>query len=171
MKMATLNISLPVPMATFVRAQCERDDGNVSEYFRSLVRVVLDANVVASGVCWDGEAYLCLVKLARQQAFAFATEATLTEIKEMTVRLVREKRPRHNAAGRLTWYLSRVRLVSPAPLGKQRSRDWKDDPYLAAALAAGAECLVTYDQDLLVLGKPFGIEIVKPNELLRRLHG
>ncbi len=117
--MATLNISLPGPMEAFVRAQCERDYGNVSEYFRTLVRekmkheieadlrflkstqvrcaagslrsrmsrkswrcrngsertspvrVVLDANVVASGVCWDGEAYLCLVKLARRHAFAF----------------------------------------------------------------------------------------------------
>ena len=38
MKMATLNISLPAPMAAFVRAQCERDCGNVSEYFRTLVR-------------------------------------------------------------------------------------------------------------------------------------
>ncbi len=135
------------------------------------MRVVLDANVVASGVCWDGEAYLCLVKLARRQAFAFATEETLAETKEVAIRLVREKRPKHNATGRLTWYMSRVRLVSPAPLGKQRSRDRKDDPYLSAALAAGAECLVTYDHDLLVLGKPFGIEIIKPSEFLRRLPG
>ncbi|MEK7685167.1 MAG: type II toxin-antitoxin system ParD family antitoxin [Verrucomicrobiota bacterium] len=38
MKMATLNISLPGPMEAFVRAQCDRDYGNVSEYFRTLVR-------------------------------------------------------------------------------------------------------------------------------------
>jgi hypothetical protein len=37
MKMATLNASLPAPMAAFVRAQCERDYGNLSEYFRTLV--------------------------------------------------------------------------------------------------------------------------------------
>ena len=37
------------------------------------MRVVLDANVIASGVCWDGEAYLCLVKLARRHALAFGT--------------------------------------------------------------------------------------------------
>jgi putative PIN family toxin of toxin-antitoxin system len=135
------------------------------------VRVVLDANVVASGVCWDGEAYLCLVKLARRQACAFGTEETLAETKEVTVRLIREKRPRHNAAVRLTWYLDRVRVVTAAPLGKPRSRDRKDDPYLAAALAAKAACVVTYDRDLLALGKPFGIEMVKPAEFLRRLPG
>ena len=135
------------------------------------MRVVLDANVVASGACWDGEAYLCLVKLARRQAFAFGTEETMAETKEVTIRLIRQKRPKHNAAGRLTWYLSRVGIVTPASLGKPRSRDRKDDPYLAAALAAEAKCLVTYDHDLLVLGKPFGIEIVKPAEFLRRLPG
>lgn len=135
------------------------------------MRVVLDANVVASGVCWDGEAYLCLVKLARRQAFAFGTEETLAETKEVTIRLIRQKRLQHNAAARLTWYLSRVRVVTAAPLGKQRSRDAKDDPYLAAALAAEAECVVTYDYDLLALGKPFGVEMVKPGEFLRQLPG
>ena len=135
------------------------------------MRVVLDANVIASGVCWDGEASLCLVKLARRHAFAFGTEETLAETKEVTVRLIRQKRPKHNAAGRLTWCLSRVRRVTAAPLGKQRSRDAQDDAYLSAALAAEAKCLVTYDRDLLILGKPFGIEIVKPAEFLRRFPG
>jgi predicted nucleic acid-binding protein len=64
-----------------------------------------------------------------------------------------------------------VRVVNPAPLGKQRSRDRTDDACLSAALAAHAKCLVTYDHDLLALGKPFGIEIVKPAEFLRRLLG
>ncbi|MBU6401824.1 MAG: putative toxin-antitoxin system toxin component, PIN family [Verrucomicrobia bacterium] len=135
------------------------------------MRVVLDANVIASGVCWDGEAYLCLVKLARRQAFAFGTEETLAETQEVTIRLIRQKRPKHHAAARLTWYLSRVRVVTPAPLGKQRSRDWKDDPYLSAALAAQAKSVMTYDRDLLVLGRPFGLEIIKPAEFLRRLPG
>jgi hypothetical protein len=47
MKMATLNISVPAPMAAFVRAQCERDCGNVSEYFRSLVREKMSREIEA----------------------------------------------------------------------------------------------------------------------------
>jgi len=38
MKMDTMNISLPKPMAEFVRQNVERDYGNSSEYFRDLVR-------------------------------------------------------------------------------------------------------------------------------------
>jgi predicted nucleic acid-binding protein len=43
----------------------------------------------------------------------------------------------------LDWYCDHVKLVKPAPLGKQRSRDTKDDPYLACALAAEAKIVVT----------------------------
>ena len=38
MKMDTMNISLPKPLAEFVRQKVGRDYGNVSEYFRDLVR-------------------------------------------------------------------------------------------------------------------------------------
>ena len=65
------------------------------------------------------------------------------------------------------WYLEKVHLVEPASLGKLRSRDPRDDPYLAAALSARA-VIVTYDKDLLDLGKPFGVEILRPSAFLKR---
>ena len=49
----------------------------------------------------------------------------------------------------------------------QRSRDPKDDPVLACALAARADYLIRNDRDLLTLGTPFGIAIVTPAEFLR----
>jgi putative PIN family toxin of toxin-antitoxin system len=135
------------------------------------MRVVIDANVVASGVLWHGEGFLVLVRMARRQIMAFGTEATLAETRETCLRLIQLKAPRHNAAGRLTWYLDQVRLVTPAPLGKQRSRDARDDIYLAAALGARARCVVTHDKDLLNLEKPFGVETISPAPLLQRLKG
>ncbi len=45
-------------------------------------------------------------------------------------------------------------------------RDPKDDPVLAAALGARATYLVSYDRDLLDLGKPFGIQCVSPRAFL-----
>ena len=131
------------------------------------MRVVFDANVVVAGVCWQGEGWLCLLKLARRQAFAYGTETTLEETRETAVRVIREQRPKHPAAVRLTWYLERVRRVEAAPMGKQRSRDASDDPYLSAALAAKAAVIVTYDHDLLALEKPFGIAIIRPARFLQ----
>ena len=131
------------------------------------MRVVFDANVVVAGVCWQGEGWLCLVKLARRQAFAYGTIETLEESRETALRLIHQRQPPHNAAARLTWYLDRVRRVDPAPLGKRRSRDPKDDPYLAAALTAQVKVIVSYDHDLLALDKPFGIQIVRPAKFLQ----
>ena len=131
------------------------------------MRVVFDNNVVVGAVGWDGEAYHCLVQLAHRSAIAYASETTLIEARETCARLIREEKFSHNATARLNWYLSVVRVVDPAPLGKQRSRDATDDPYLAVALAARADFIVSYDKDLLEMEKPFGIEIIRPAMFLK----
>lgn len=131
------------------------------------MRVVLDANVVFAGAGWRGEAHSCLVALAHRRVIAFATDDVLEELRGLAAE--RGFKARHSPATILRWYCSTVKIVEPSPLGKQRSRDPKDDPYLACALAAGAKTVVSRDEDLLSPGKPFGIEIVTPRELLTRL--
>jgi putative PIN family toxin of toxin-antitoxin system len=131
------------------------------------VRVVLDANVVFAGVGWRGEAHNCLLAMAKRRITVFATLEILAEVRALVAeRGSKFKYMPHNL---LPWYYDRVKLVEPAPLGKQRSRDVKDDPYLACALAAGAKVIVSRDDDLLALEKPFGIQILTPRELLTRL--
>lgn len=134
------------------------------------MKAVLDAGVVFSGAGWRSESHLCLVALARRRVQAFATAATLAELQGLVSRKQRLF-PRPSAALTiLEWYYSAVSVVLPAPLGKGRSRDAKDDPYLAAALSAQAGCIVSRDEDLLALGKPFGVSILTPRAFLNRLH-
>ncbi|MBM3882404.1 MAG: putative toxin-antitoxin system toxin component, PIN family [Verrucomicrobia bacterium] len=59
--------------------------------------------------------------------------------------------------------------VIPVPLGRSVCRDPKDDKFIEAALAAGAQTLIARDPDLTVLRKPFGIEILTPRAWLARL--
>jgi predicted nucleic acid-binding protein len=131
------------------------------------MRVVFDAGVVFSGAGWRGEAHLCLLAMARRRVIAFATIQTLEELRRVADQI--GFKARHSPHAILDWYYGAVKMVAPVPLGKQRSRDVKDDPYLACALAAFAGLIVSRDQDLLVLGKPFGVEIITPRELLTRL--
>jgi predicted nucleic acid-binding protein len=133
------------------------------------VKVVFDAGVVFSGAGWRGEAHLCLVAMARRRVRAFATEETIAELTELMGE--RGDRGSHSPSAIVAWYLDNVKRVEAAPLGKQRSRDVKDDPYLACALGAGAKLIVSRDEDLLTLGEPFGIEIITPRQLLARLAG
>jgi len=131
------------------------------------VRVVLDANVVFAGVGWRGEAHSCLLAMVRRRITVFATLEILDEVRVLVAE--RGSKFKHKPHNLLTWYYERVKLVEPALLGKQRSRDAKDDPYLACALAAGAKYIVSHDDDLLALQKPFGIQIHTPRELLTQL--
>src|SRR2546425_1450098 len=131
------------------------------------MKAVFDAGVVFSGAGWRGEAHLCLVAMARRRIIAFATTGTLAEL-QRTMDQIRFKTP-HSPYTILDWYYRTVKIVSPAPLGKQRSRDSQADPYLACALGAKAKVIISRDQDLLSLQKPFGIEIISPRDFLKRL--
>lgn len=133
------------------------------------MKVVFDAGVIFSAAGSRGEAHRCLVAMARRRVKAFATEQTINELTELVAE--RGNRGSHSPSAIVTWYLDHVKRVEPSPLGKQRSRDLKDDPYLACALGAGAKIIVSRDEDLLTLGKPFGIEIITPRDLLTRLAG
>ncbi len=131
------------------------------------MKVVFDAGVVFAGAGWRGEVHHCLLAMAHRRVVAYATEETLQELSNLFAD--RGDRAKHPLATALSWYQDNVKRAEPAPLGKQRSRDVKDDPYLACALGAGAKIIVTRDSDLLVLGKPFGIQIMTARELLVRL--
>ena len=114
--------------------------------------------------------YICIARPIVRRLLRHSVARATALARETAVRVLRERKPVHHAAARLDWYLDKVRLVEPAPLGKPRSRNDRDDPYLAAALAAKARVLGTYDQDLLVLGKPFGVPIVRPARFLAMFH-
>lgn len=59
-----------------------------------------------------------------------------------------------------------ARIVDPDPLATPVCRDPDDDAVLALARASGAACLVTGDDDLLVLDEFEGIPIVTPRTFL-----
>jgi putative PIN family toxin of toxin-antitoxin system len=134
-----------------------------------MIRAVYDCNVILSGIGWKGSARKCLKLVAERQVFLFVTDEILAEYESVIPETLAEEVPAIDPLPKLAWIKSKARLVEPSPLGKRRSRDVKDDIYLAAALGAAAEYILTYDKDLLDLEKPFGIETIRPAELLRRL--
>ena len=133
-----------------------------------MIRAVYDCNVILSGIGWNGAARSCLKLVASRQVFLYVTEEILAEYEAVIPETLAEEMPKIDPLPKLAWIRNKARHVV-APLGKRRSRDAKDDIYLAAAIAASANCIVTYDKDLLTLGKPFGIEIIRPPEFLRSI--
>jgi hypothetical protein len=133
------------------------------------VIIVVDTNVVVSAAFWPkSEDRRCFTLLARRKCRLAVTEDILDEYRSLATRIGRRECPGKDPAAFVDWIERVALLVEPFPLGKRRSRDMKDDPFLACALASRAQFVLTKDKDLLSLGRPFGIEIVTPREFYRR---
>ena len=131
---------------------------------------VFDSNVIISGAAWRGAAPLgCLVAMARRRVEVFTSDWILEEVERTLKRLMGQRELRWDPMPVFTWFVEKAHRVDLAPTGKPRSRDAKDDPILGTALSARALYLVTNDEDLLILERPFGIAIVTPVEFLREL--
>jgi putative PIN family toxin of toxin-antitoxin system len=107
--------------------------------------------------------------VAERQVQLCASAEIWDEYDRRVPEVLAQKRPGIDPRPTLQWLLGVARFVEPSPLGKQRSRDPKDDPYIGCALSANAEAIVSSDRDLLALKKPFGIEVLTPIELLLRV--
>lgn len=60
-----------------------------------------------------------------------------------------------------------MHVVTPEPLPAPASRDPDDDLILATATAGTGRCIVTGDEDLLVLGQYGGVDILTPGEFAK----
>ena len=131
------------------------------------MNVVLDTNVFISAIFWPGESRECLSLLAKRRFHLAITRPIFEEYSEIARRVGREI-PEVNPQPWLKWIEHKAKVYEPAPLGRKRSRDPDDDPFLACALASDARIVLSKDKDLLVLEKPFGIEIMTPRQFLAR---
>lgn len=127
--------------------------------------VVLDTNVIVAALVAKGLCHEVVVRALG--SCTVATSAALLDELEHTLRRKFTLGPA--GAAFLEQLRLRVRIVEPAPLGLQVCRDAEDDVVLATAVTAGAALIVSGDQDLLVLGRHKGVDIVSPRDFLRRL--
>ena len=130
--------------------------------------VVVDTNVIVSAIFWPGESRECLAHWAKRRFHLALTIPLFEEYSEVARRVARTI-PQVDPGPWLNWIERKAKVYEPAPLGKQRSRDRDDDQLLACALASGAKTILSKDADLLILKKPFGIEIITPRQLVRRM--
>jgi uncharacterized protein len=131
-----------------------------------VIPAVFDCGVLLSAIGWPGHPRACLNLIAHRQVRLCVTLEVWEEYDARIPAILSDQKPRVNARPILDWLLTVAQFVQPAPLGKQRSRDLKDERYLACALGAGARFLVSNDRDLLDLEKPFGVAVVTPVQFL-----
>jgi len=138
------------------------------------MRLVLDTNIVASGLFWNGTPAQ-LIDAARTDEIEIFTSRVL--LAELTRILRRAKFAKAIAASGLPLdelvlgYAELAALVAPAPIPATVINDPDDDHVLACAMAAQAELIVSGDRHLLDLKEHQGIRIVTAAEAVVLLAG
>lgn len=126
------------------------------------MKVVCDTNVLVAALVADG---LCrdIVKRRLPLVDLFTSAALLKEL-ETTLRVKFRADP--DDLQLLAAYRERASLVRPAKLAQAVCRDPDDDVVLATARTAKADCILTGDQDLLVLERFESIAILTPRSFV-----
>jgi predicted nucleic acid-binding protein len=92
--------------------------------------------VFVAGVFWRGPAQECLVRFARREFEAVASESILQEYAETAWELKFEEGFALNPQPWLNWISNRATILAPVPLNEPVSPDPDDDKFVECALAA-----------------------------------
>ena len=141
---------------------------------RASVRVVLDTNVLISGLLWLGAPHHVLGLAESGEIELCATPSLLEELHDA---LSRPKfrapihRRRTSVDELVASVAAKVRLYDVTPrIVEPRLRDRDDVILLACARAAQAAYIISGDNDLLALESVQSISILSPSDFLRLLN-
>ena len=131
------------------------------------MKVVLDTNVLVSGIFWRGTAREVLALWVQDRFQVFVSAAILEEY-ERVINETEHWKKSGLADGWRMFIAEKSVMLSPEDTPRY-SRDSDDDKFIHCAVAAGARYLVSGDKDLLTLKEAAGVEILTPRAFLRSL--
>ena len=130
------------------------------------MKVVLDTNVLVSGIFWHGPASRILELWAKDKLEVVVSPEILTEYQRLLAELERA-RPAGLADAWTVFIAQHATVIHPAD-HPRLCRDPDDDKFLHCALSAGARALVSGDKDLLSMVRVADVEMLTPTVFLRR---
>jgi len=125
------------------------------------VRVVLDTNVLMSGVFFGGPPGRILLAWQQGQLTLLSSPEIIEEYVAIGERL-RRSYPGVDPGAVLALIVHHARLVEPRVLDKQVCTDPDDDKFIACALGGGGKYVVSGDRALLAVKEYEGVEVIRP---------
>lgn len=129
------------------------------------MKVVVDTNVVISGVFFGGMPSRVLEAWRDGEFDLVVSPEVLEEYRrvgeELTARF-----PGVSLAPFLALLVMTAEIVEAPGLSDQVSRDRDDDKFIACALAANCQTIISGDKDLLEVTGYQGLKVVAPREFL-----
>jgi len=137
------------------------------------MRVVLDTNVIISGLLWSGTPRQALDAAKRGDIQIFTTVVLLEELRDVLQRekfAVRLTQAGVDSDTLISGIQALAILIEPQVIAPTIRDDPDDDAVLACAVAAKARFIVSGDRHLLTLAEFSGIPILNAAEFLNRLN-
>lgn len=130
------------------------------------MRIIIDTNVVISGVFFGGNPRRIIESVMRGETEACANAAIVEEYEEITAEMLARKQGRLRQ-DLLFPFISKLELYTPVA-DCHICRDPDDDKFISCAVDAKAVYIVSGDKDLLDVQRYEGIEIITAAEFCER---
>lgn len=134
-------------------------------------RIVIDTNLWISRLLLPGSVSAQAVDAALKWGRPVVSAETMTELGEVLSRPKFDRYVSREDRQQFIRKLGGIARLVPIVQRVQACRDPKDDKFLDVALAAGAQFILTGDEDLLILNPFHGIEIIRPAAFLASCAG
>ena len=131
------------------------------------MKVVLDTNVLVSGVFFGGQPGKILSAWRDDKVQIVLSTEILEEYIEVLQRLEMFYPP-IDVKPVIELILANFEIITVSPLKEPISPDSDDDKFLACALASKARVIISGDKHLLSVDGFKGLEIVKPSEYVNK---
>lgn len=130
------------------------------------MKIVIDTNVVMSGVFFGGAPRKVLESITTDKFDAYATSEIMEEYSETIKELSEKYGGRLDKKG-LSRFTLKLHVIEPETK-VQICRDPDDDKFLSCAIDSKSLYIVSGDKDLLVLEKYEGVEIITARDFCQK---
>jgi putative PIN family toxin of toxin-antitoxin system len=125
------------------------------------MRIVLDTNVFVSGVFFSGPPYQILKAWRAERVHLVVCPEILAEYRQVALRLSRKYKG-IDILPVIDLVTVHSHIVQALPLPKRVCEDCNDDIFLACALTAKVQMVVSGDKHLLNVSGFAGIQVLRP---------
>jgi putative PIN family toxin of toxin-antitoxin system len=129
------------------------------------VKIVLDTNVLVSGIFFSGPPYEILKAWRGGKIHLVISTEILKEYQRLADELAQQF-PGVDVSGIMDLLMVEAEIAHALPLPKPVCSDPEDDKFLACAVASAAKYLITGDKQLLRVSRYGNVEIVNPRRFV-----
>ncbi len=134
-----------------------------------MIQLVLDTNVFVSALFWAGPPRKILEAWGEQKIQLILSTEIMQEYTRIAYALSHKRNLAEDAHVAIVLEIVAIygKFVSPVMLDRAISRDPDDDKFLACAIGAGCQLIISGDKDLLDISGSVGINVCTPGQFVK----